>query len=73
MYQSRSFEVFRDEEFVNDLVIYRLWNLVSRSVVLLDEETALLRVGEIPYIEDGKSVEQIFNFGAKMRVLVSGV
>ena len=73
MCESRSFKVFRDEQFVYYFFIYRLWNLVSGSVVLLDEEMALLRLGEIPYVEDGKSVEQISDFGAKMRVLVGGV
>src|SRR5271170_6618493 len=71
--QRRGFEVFRDEQFVSDLLVYGLWNLVAGGVVLLYQETALLRLSEVPNIEDGKSFEQVFEPWAKMRVLVGGV
>src|SRR5208282_6924822 len=71
--QRRGFEVFRDEQFVHNLLVYGLWNLVTGGVVLLYKETALLWLSEVPDIEDGKSVEQVFEPWTKMRILVGGV
>src|SRR5208282_4091561 len=71
--QRRGFEVFRDEQFVHNLLVYGLWNLVADGVVLLYKETALLWLREVPDIEDGKSVEQVFEARAKMRILVGDV
>ena len=73
MLQRRCLEVFRDEQFIYNLLVYGLWNLVAGGVVLLDEKTALLWLCEVPYIEDGKSVEQLFEPWAKMGILLGSV
>ena len=68
-----SLEVFRDEQFIFDLCADGFGNLVACGVVLLDDEAALLRLREIPNVEDGKCLEQVFEPGPEGLSLLLGV
>src|ERR1700730_10379515 len=56
----RGLEVFRYEQFVYNVLVYGLWNLIAGSIVLFDKKKAFLRLREVSYIEDCEGIGQQF-------------
>ena len=66
-------EVFGNEQFSFNLSVDGLRYFVTHGVLLLDEEKALVRLREIPDVENSECVEQVLEPVAEMGVLVGGV
>src|SRR5580704_13849248 len=70
MCHCRSLKILHDEEFARYFAVDCTWNLIPGRIVLLKEEKALLRLCEVPDVENCKSVEKVSEFRAQMRILI---